>query len=254
MRSAIEISARSCSSANTRSSSARAMPAGSFSLTTSQSTPAGCSPASTARSTAASVCPGGAARRRPWRAAARRGPGREKSAAVDVGVGEQPDGVRAVGRGDAGRDAFAGVDGDGVRGAAAVLVGVEHRRQVEAVGVGLGHRHADVAGRVADHERDQLGRGQLGGEDEVALVLAVLVVDDDDGLAGLDVGDRALDRVESQRLMSRVPVQQSGDVLGQHVHLQVDRVAGALPPRVVARRVSGIKPTSNQSRPDARRP
>ena len=39
---------------------------------------------------------------------------------------------------------------------------------------------ADVARGVADHERDQLGRGQLGGEDQVALVLAVLVVDDDD--------------------------------------------------------------------------
>jgi hypothetical protein len=78
-------------------------------------------------------------------------------------------------------------------GAAGVLVGVEHRRQVEPVAVGLGEWHADVAGRVADHERDQLGRRHLGREDEVALVLPVLVVDHDDGPAGLDVGYRALD-------------------------------------------------------------
>ena len=41
------------------------------------------------------------------------------------------------------------------------------------------------------------GVALAGGEDDVALVLAVLVVDDDDGLAGGDVGDRALDGVEA---------------------------------------------------------
>ena len=96
------------------------------------------------------------------------------------GVGEQPDGVGPVDGGDAGRDALARVDGDRVGGAAPVLVDPEHRRQVEPVGVLLGHRDADVARGVPDHERHEVGGRQLGGEDQVALVLAVLVVDDDD--------------------------------------------------------------------------
>ena len=77
-----------------------------------------------------------------------------------------------------------------------VLVDRVHRQQAEPVADLAGQRHAQVAGGVADHERDQFGRGLLGGEDQVALVLAVLVVDDDDRLARRDVGDRALDAVQ----------------------------------------------------------
>ena len=43
---------------------------------------------------------------------------------------------------------------------------------------------------------DQLRGGQLGGEDQIALVLPVLVVDHDDGPARGDLGDRELDGVE----------------------------------------------------------
>ena len=54
----------------------------------------------------------------------------------------------------------------------------------------------DHAARVADHERHLVGRHLLGGDDEIAFVLAVLVVDDDDELAALDRVDRALDGFE----------------------------------------------------------
>ena len=46
------------------------------------------------------------------------------------------------------------------------------------------------------HERDEFGSRLLGGEDEIALVLAVLVVDDDDGLARRDVGYRPFDGIQ----------------------------------------------------------
>ena len=82
-----------------------------------------------------------------------------------VRVGEHSDRARSVASRNPGRDAFARVDGDGVRGAAAVLVGVVHRRQVEPISVGLGERHADVARGVAHHERQQLRSRHLGGED-----------------------------------------------------------------------------------------
>ena len=68
-----------------------------------------------------------------------------------------------------------------------------HRRQVEPVAVLGGERYADDAAGVADRERDEFGGGPLGGEDQVALVLTVLVVDHDDRAAGGDVGDRAFD-------------------------------------------------------------
>jgi hypothetical protein len=108
-------------------------------------------------------------------------------------VGEQPDGVRPVGRRDPGADALAGVHGHRVRRAPAVLVDVELRREVEPVGLLLGQRRADVAGGPAAHERHQFGRGVLRGEDQVALVLAVLVVHDDHRLPRGDVLDRPLD-------------------------------------------------------------
>ena len=42
---------------------------------------------------------------------------------------------------------------------------------------------------MARHEVDRLGRDEVGGEHEVALVLAVLLVDEHDHAAGLEVGD-----------------------------------------------------------------
>ncbi len=45
---------------------------------------------------------------------------------------------------------------------------------------------------VPDRERQQLRRRLLGGEDQVAFVLPVGVVDDDDRASGRDVGDRPL--------------------------------------------------------------
>src|SRR5438045_986518 len=84
----------------------------------------------------------------------------------------------------------------GVRGA--VLFGVVrgHLGEVEPVEFGLAHRHADDAAGVTDHEGEELGGGQAGGEDDVALVLPVLVVHDQHRAARRDVLDRAVDVVE----------------------------------------------------------
>ena len=64
------------------------------------------------------------------------------------------------------------------------------QRQLERVGLLLGERQADQAAAVLGHEVDGLGRDLLGGHGQVALVLAVLVVDEDDHLAGADVVER----------------------------------------------------------------
>ena len=66
---------------------------------------------------------------------------------------------------------------NGVRNGARVLL--DHRVQIEPLRQ-VGHdRHAELAPPVRDHERDRLGRHPLGRRDEVALVLALIVVDDD---------------------------------------------------------------------------
>ena len=57
-------------------------------------------------------------------------------------------------------------------------------------------RQADQAAAEARHEVDGLGRDMVGGDDQVALVLAVLVVDEDDHAAAADDLDAALDVIE----------------------------------------------------------
>ena len=52
--------------------------------------------------------------------------------------------------------------------------------EVELVAALLGQGDADEAAALARHEVDRGGRDVLGREAEVALVLAILVVDDDD--------------------------------------------------------------------------
>ena len=94
-------------------------------------------------------------------------------------------GVRAVVGGDAGGDALARLDGHGECGRTPRGVVLHHRRQLEPVGQLIGHRQADDPAGVADREGDQLGRHLLARNDYVALVLAVLVINNDHRLAHL---------------------------------------------------------------------
>ena len=84
----------------------------------------------------------------------------------------------------------------GERGAERRLVVVGHRAQAELVGALLGEAEADQPARVGRHEVDRVGRRELRGDRQVAFVLAVGIVDDDDEPALADVLDRLLDRRE----------------------------------------------------------
>ena len=59
--------------------------------------------------------------------------------------------------------------------------------------------NADEAAAELGHEVDRLGRGLLGGHDQVALVFAIGVVDDDDHFAARDVAQHRLDGVKFAR-------------------------------------------------------
>ena len=116
------------------------------------------------------------------------------------------------------------------------------------------------------HEVDRLGRDELRGDREVALVLAILVVDDDDEAARADLLDRLLDgREDGVRVrrcspahrtlagvrpaaVTRGVAEQALDVLREHVDLEVDalpRERGAA--SVVSAIVCGISATPNAS-------
>ena len=142
--------------------------------------------------------------------------------------------VGAVVRRDAGRDALARLDRDGEGGAERRLVLVGHLAQPELVAALLRQAQADEPAGVRDHEVDGLGSRELGRDREVALVLAVFVVDDDHEAAGADLLDRLLDAGERGLVTARRPSptppphatrQQFLDVLREHVRLEVDAAA-----------------------------
>ena len=79
------------------------------------------------------------------------------------------------------------------------VLSCDHEREPQLVAALLGEGEADEAAPVARHEVDGVGRDLLGRDREVALVLAVLVVDDDDELPGAERLDRVFDAGEEGR-------------------------------------------------------
>src|SRR5438445_9556271 len=94
-----------------------------------------------------------------------------------------------VGR-DPGGDQVLGLDRDTEGRAVAAGVVHDHGLDLELVQTAGHQRRADEASGVARHEHDVLGGDELCCDAEVALVLAVFVVDHDHELAVLVVGDR----------------------------------------------------------------
>ena len=109
------------------------------------------------------------------------------------GIDGDLDRAGAVVRGDPGGDAFARLDRDGERCAEGRLVLVGHLAQPELLTPLRREAEADQAAGVRRHEVDRLGRDELRRDREVALVLAVLVVDHDDEPARADLLDGLLD-------------------------------------------------------------
>src|SRR5690606_14067081 len=175
-------------------------------------------------------------------------------------VGEQPHRAGPVGGGDPGAHP-ARVHSHPVRGTARVLVGVVHRGQVEPVTVFGGHRDAHIPGGVPHHERQQRRGGELGGEDQVAFVLPILVVDHHHRPPGRDLRHGPLDTLD---YVGERPVRRRAGLRGGHdptpvtcfstylATMSTSRLTSsptARRPSVVSRNVVGINPTSNQSSP-----
>ena len=106
-----------------------------------------------------------------------------------VAVGERAHRVAALLGRDAGGETVAHVDRDREGGAERRVVERHHGIEVQALGFLRRQRRADDAGGVADDERHLLGRAERRRDEQIALVLAVVVVGDDHDLALGEGGD-----------------------------------------------------------------
>ncbi|MDQ1153523.1 hypothetical protein QE389_000722 [Brevundimonas sp. SORGH_AS 993] len=88
---------------------------------------------------------------------------------------------------------FLRLDGDREGGLHALAIVGGHGRQAQLLGALGGDGQTDQAARLADHEVDLVRRGELGRNDDVAFVLAVLGVHQDVGTAVAGVGQNVLD-------------------------------------------------------------
>ena len=104
------------------------------------------------------------------------------------------DGVGAVMSGDAGRDPFPRLDRHGEGGRVPRPVGARHQLEMELLGPLGRERQTDQPAAVLGHEVDGVGRRHLGRDDEVALVLALLGIDQDEHAAVARILDHLLDR------------------------------------------------------------
>ena len=114
---------------------------------------------------------------------------------ADIGVGERPDAGATFLRRDAGGEVLGIVDRDGKGGGVRGGVVGHHGRQMQAAGIGAGQRGAKDTAGMSDEESHMLWRCFGGSHDEIALVLAVLVIHHDHGLARGDGGNGIFDLV-----------------------------------------------------------
>ena len=88
-------------------------------------------------------------------------------------------GARAVGGADPGGDAVARLDRGGKGGFIGTAVVGAHHVEAQFLDPVAGHRQADQSAAIFGHEVDRVGRRHLRRNDQVALILPVLVVDQD---------------------------------------------------------------------------
>ena len=100
-----------------------------------------------------------------------------------VGIGRDGDRMRAIGSRNSGGHTLPGLDGHGERRLMAGAVLLAHERQAQSVDPLLGQREADQAAGVFGHEVDGIGGRELGGDDQVAFILPVFVVHQDEHAA-----------------------------------------------------------------------
>src|SRR3989475_7495522 len=149
---------------------------------------------------------------------------------------------RAVGGRDPGRHAEAGggVDAHRERRRARFGVVLRHLREPEGLAALGRERQADQPAPMRRHKIDHLGGDLLGRADQVALVLAVLIVRHDDELPRADVRDRPLYRSVPHSCLTYLPTRSPSTCT---------RSPTRSAPSVVCARVNGIRAICTRSGP-----
>ena len=106
-----------------------------------------------------------------------------------IGVGERPHGVAALLGRDAGNQAVTEIDRDGEGSAKRRVIVGDHRLELQPAGRLARHGRANDSGGMPNEERKFVRRGVDGGDDQVALVLAVVVVGDHHDLTAPESGN-----------------------------------------------------------------
>ena len=104
-----------------------------------------------------------------------------------VGVYKGGDSAGPVKGGDAGGDLASALDRDSECGAEGCGVVLNHHGDSEVFEAFPGHGNADETAPVLGHEINDFRAALVGGDGEIALVLTVLVIDNDDHLPGLEI-------------------------------------------------------------------
>ena len=181
---------------------------------TSQITPAGVSPARRARSTEPSVWPGALERPTGTRAQREHVAGLDDVARAHARIGRDLDRAGAIAGGDARLDALARLDRDREGRLVRGLVVRDHEPQAELVAALGREGEADQTTAMRRHEVDGLGRDELGGHAQIALVLTVGRIADHDHLTAADGLDGLFDRAERRGRRGRVRGIQGGSQSG----------------------------------------
>ena len=114
-----------------------------------------------------------------------------------IAVGKRANCVGPLFRGDARGQAVADIDRYRKRGAERRIVARHHRVEMQPPRFIRRQRRADDTGRIADDERHLLGRAQRSRNKQIAFVLAVVVVGDDDDFAAGKCGHGRADALVS---------------------------------------------------------
>ena len=122
--------------------------------------------------------------------------GTDEIARAHVAIGERAHGVRALLGRNAGRQSMTNIGRHGEGGAERRVIGRHHRSEIQPPRIVAGQRNADDAAAIADDEGHLLGGAKRSGDDQVALVLAIVVVGDGDDLATGESLDGVCDGIE----------------------------------------------------------
>ena len=90
------------------------------------------------------------------------------------------DGARPISSGNARGHTIARFNGNGEGGLMPRAIGLRHQRQAQLIHARTRHGKADQPARITRHEIDRIRRRELRGDHQIALILAVFIIHQDE--------------------------------------------------------------------------